>query len=57
MDRRTARGLKSRKIVMKEAVNLASIDGLEGLSIGGLASRAALSKGGVAVLFGSKEQL
>ncbi|MDI3243209.1 TetR/AcrR family transcriptional regulator [Arthrobacter sp. AL08] len=57
MDGRTARGLKSRKIVMKEAVNLASIEGLEGLSIGGLASRAALSKSGVAVLFGSKEQL
>ncbi len=57
MDGRTARGLKSRKIVMEEAVNMASIEGLEGLSIGGLASRAALSKSGVAVLFGSKEQL
>lgn len=57
MDGRTARGLKSRKIVLEEAVNMASIEGLEGLSIGGLASRAALSKSGVAVLFGSKEQL
>lgn len=57
MDGRAARGLKSRKIVMDEAVNMASIEGLEGLSIGGLASRTALSKSGVAVLFGSKEQL
>ncbi|MGY2744371.1 TetR family transcriptional regulator C-terminal domain-containing protein [Arthrobacter sp. UYCu723] len=57
MDGRTARGLKSRKIVMEEAVNMASVEGLGGLSIGGLASRAALSKSGVAVLFGSKEQL
>ncbi|WP_354188654.1 TetR/AcrR family transcriptional regulator [Arthrobacter sp. UYCu712] len=57
MDGRTARGLKSRKIVLDEAVNMASVEGLEGLSIGGLASRAGLSKSGVAVLFGSKEQL
>lgn len=57
MDGRTARGLKSRKSVMEQAVNMASIEGLGGLSMGGLASRAALSKSGVAVLFGSKEQL
>ncbi|MET4097019.1 TetR/AcrR family transcriptional regulator [Arthrobacter sp. UYCu712] len=57
MDGRTARGLKSRKTVLEQAVNMASIEGLEGLSIGGLAARAALSKSGVAVLFGSKEQL
>ncbi len=57
MDGRTARGLKSRKIVMDEAVNMASVEGLGGLSIGALASRSALSKSGVAVLFGSKEQL
>lgn len=42
---------------MTEAVNMASVDGLEGLSIAGLASRASLSKSGVAVLFGSKELL
>jgi AcrR family transcriptional regulator len=57
MDGRTARGLKSRRIVLEEAANMASIGGLEALSIGGLATRAALSKSGVAVLFGSKEQL
>ena len=57
MDGRAARGLKSRKLVLDEAMNVASVEGLEGLSIGGLASRASLSKSGVAVLFGSKEQL
>ncbi|WP_104168866.1 TetR/AcrR family transcriptional regulator [Arthrobacter sp. SX1312] len=57
MDGRAARGLKSRKAVLTEAVNMASVEGLEGLSIGSLASRATLSKSGVAVLFGSKEQL
>lgn len=42
---------------MKVAVDLASVDGLEGLSIGGLAAEAAMSKGGVVALFGTKEQL
>jgi AcrR family transcriptional regulator len=57
IDGRRARGESSRRAVMRIAVNLASVDGLEGLTIGSLASEASLSKGGVVALFGSKEQL
>jgi len=57
VDGRRARGDISRRAVMTIAVDLASVDGLGGLSIGTLAARADLSKGGVVALFGSKEQL
>jgi len=56
-DGRRARGDSSRRAVMRIAVDLASVDGLEGLTIGSLATEASLSKGGVVALFGSKEQL
>ncbi len=42
---------------MRLAVDIASVDGLEGLSIGTLAMGANLSKSGVVSLFGSKEKL
>ena len=57
LDGRRARGETSRRAVMTLAVDLASVDGLDGLSIGTLAARADMSKGGVVALFGSKEQL
>ncbi len=57
IDGRRAKGTRSRAAVLERAVNLASEHGLESLSIGGLASEAALSKSGVVALFGSKEQL
>ena len=57
LDGRRVRGATSRSTVMRAAVDLASVDGLEGLSIGGLATVTAMSKGGVVALFGSKEQL
>ena len=57
VDGRRARGETSRRAIMGLAVDLASVDGLEGLSIGTLAARADMSKGGVVALFGSKEQL
>jgi AcrR family transcriptional regulator len=56
-DGRRTRGETSRRAVMALAVDLASIGGLEGLSIGTLAARADMSKGGVVALFGSKQQL
>ncbi len=56
-DGRRARGESSRRTVMRIAVDLASVGGLEGLTIGSLATEASLSKGGVVALFGSKEQL
>lgn len=57
LDGRRERGAASRSVVMRAAVDLASVDGLDGLSIGGLATEVAMSKGGVVALFGSKEQL
>ena len=56
-DGRRARGELSRSAVMDRAVNLATVRGLEGLSIGELADQVGMSKAGVVALFGSKEQL
>jgi len=56
-DGRRLRGDSSRRAVMAVAVDLASVDGLDGLSIGALATRTGMSKGGVVALFGSKEHL
>jgi AcrR family transcriptional regulator len=56
-DGRRARGDSCRRAVMRLAADLASVGGLEGLTIGSLATEASLSKGGVVALFGSKEQL
>jgi AcrR family transcriptional regulator len=56
-DLRRARGAISRETVMRLAVDIASVDGLEGLSIGTLAMGANLSKSGVVALFGNKEKL
>ena len=56
-DGRRARGDQSRASVMRLAVDIATIDGLEGLTIGTLAAGANLSKSGIVSLFGTKEQL
>ncbi|QTX03368.1 TetR/AcrR family transcriptional regulator [Agromyces archimandritae] len=56
-DGRRRRGDASRRNVLEHAADLASIAGLDGLSIGRLATAARVSKSGVATLFGSKEQL
>jgi AcrR family transcriptional regulator len=52
-----ADGERTRDAILHEAVSLATIDGLEGLSIGNLASGLSMSKSGVYAHFGSKEQL
>lgn len=57
VDGRKVRGSRSRRAIMDRAVQLASVDGLDGLSIGGIATEASLSKSGVVALFGSKESL
>ncbi|WP_353808016.1 TetR/AcrR family transcriptional regulator [Agromyces sp. SYSU T00194] len=57
IDGRRARGDESRRAVLAQAIDLASVDGLEGLSIARLAEAAGQSKSGVAALFGSKERL
>jgi len=57
IDGRRVRGDASRRLVLERAADLASIDGLDGLSIGRLATAADVSKSGVATLFGTKERL
>lgn len=57
VDGRRARGDESRREILTQSIAIASVDGLEGLSIGRLATAAGHSKSGVATLFGSKLQL
>ena len=54
---RRPRGLKTRRAILRKAVNLASLEGLEGLTIGRLASTLRISKSGLFAHFGSKEDL
>jgi len=54
---RRPRGLKTRQAILRKAVNLASLEGLEGLTIGKLASALRISKSGLFAHFGSKEDL
>lgn len=51
------RGRMTLKRVLKRAVQIASIEGVEGLTIGRLAEASGLSKGGLFAHFGSKEAL
>jgi AcrR family transcriptional regulator len=52
-----SRGLKTRRAILRKAVNIASLEGLEGLTIGKLASTLRISKSGLFAHFGSKEDL
>ncbi|GAA5170152.1 TetR/AcrR family transcriptional regulator [Pseudonocardia eucalypti] len=56
-DQRLERGTRSRRAIARHAVDLASLDGLGGLSLGRLATDLGLSKSGVQTLFGTKERL
>jgi AcrR family transcriptional regulator len=51
------KGEKTLKTILKTAMDMASVDGLEGLSIGSLARRIGMSKSGLFAHFGSKEEL
>jgi AcrR family transcriptional regulator len=55
--RTRAPGERSRRRILEQAAQLATIEGLEGLSIGRLARATGMPKSSVYVLFGSKEQL
>lgn len=50
-------GLRTRKAILLEAVSLATVEGLEGLTIGGLAKALGISKSGLYAHFGSKQEL
>jgi AcrR family transcriptional regulator len=58
MPRRSAAAVAdTRAAVLDTAVRRASVDGLEGLTIGRLADEVAMSKSGLHGLFGSKQEL
>jgi AcrR family transcriptional regulator len=52
-----ADGERTREAIVREAVALATLDGLEGLSIGNLAHALDMSKSGIYAHFGSKQDL
>jgi AcrR family transcriptional regulator len=52
-----ADGERTREAIVREAVSLATLDGLEGLSIGNLAGALDMSKSGIYAHFGSKQDL
>ena len=52
-----AKGLQTRERILDTAFRLAARDGLEGLSLAGLASELGMSKSGLFAHFLSKEEL
>ncbi|WP_051020443.1 TetR/AcrR family transcriptional regulator [Nocardia araoensis] len=56
-DQRLAKGARARASIARRAADVASVEGLNGISIGRLAADLGLSKSGIATLFGSKESL
>lgn len=54
---RRADGERTRGTILREATRLATVVGLEGLTIGGLADAIGMSKSGLYAHFGSKEAL
>ena len=56
-DGRRARGDRTRRTILDHAVQIASAEGLEGLSIGRLADELGVSKSGLFAHFGSKAEL
>jgi AcrR family transcriptional regulator len=55
--KRRTDGERTRDTIVRQAVSLATLDGLEGLSIGNLASALEMSKSGIYAHFGSKQEL
>lgn len=56
-DGRRMRGLRSREVILEQAVGLASVEGLDGLSLGRLATATGTSKSGFFAHWAGKEQL
>ncbi len=52
-----ADGAQTRSTILRAAAALATVNGLEGLSIGNLASALGMSKSGLHAHFGSKQEL
>ena len=56
-DGRRLRGDRTRRAILARAVDIASAEGLEGLSLGRLATDLGVSKSGLFAHFGSKQEL
>src|SRR5437763_10466267 len=56
-DGRIERGDHTRRLILGRAADIASVEGLDGLSIGRLAAELEVSKSGVFAHFGAKEEL
>jgi AcrR family transcriptional regulator len=52
-----ADGRRTRAAILRQAADLATVNGLDGLTIGALADALGMSKGGLYAHFGSKEEL
>lgn len=52
-----AKGHRTREAILARAVDIASAQGLEGLTVGSLAEQLGMSKSGLFAHFGSKEEL
>jgi AcrR family transcriptional regulator len=57
ISRHQPRGLRTREAILARAVDIASVQGLEGLTVGSLAEQLRMSKSGLFAHFGSKEDL
>ncbi len=57
LDGRRERGRRTRESILEVAVQLTSVEGLDGITIGRLASELGMSKSGLFAHFGSKEEL
>src|SRR5256886_13157352 len=51
------KGERTRQHILERAIDVASLEGLEGLTIGRLAEELEMSKSGLFAHFGSKEEL
>src|SRR5207248_10821242 len=51
------KGERTRQHILERAIDVASVEGLEGLTIGRLAEELEMSKSGLFAHFGSKEEL
>lgn len=51
------KGVRTRMAILDQAARLATVDGLEGLTIGRLAQATSMSKSGLYAHFGSKQEL
>jgi AcrR family transcriptional regulator len=57
VDGRRERGRRTRESILDTAVQLATVEGIDGITIGRLASELGMSKSGLFAHFGSKQEL